>query len=206
MIGFGVQSALLLPLLLLLRFLVLAPVGLVLPPFHRWLESHASSFAMNPAYRRQVSSDVARKMRVWEIVTLIMWALAITLAISTGLLWKAAATWVAVLVAISTLNTLRVLGAHEYETDGAPRSRLEQLRDSIDTPGGPWTAIWAPVGLRYHALHHYFPGVPYHNLGAAYRRLVEGLPLDAGYRESTSPSLRASLTELYANAKRSRSA
>jgi len=30
---------------------------------------------------------------------------------------------------------------------------------------------WAPVGLRYHALHHYFPGIPYHNLGFAYQRL-----------------------------------
>jgi len=206
MIGFGIQSALLLPLLLLLRFLVLAPIGLAAPPFHRWLETRASSFAMNPAYRREVSSDMARKMRVWEVVTLGMWGVAIALAVDAGLLWRAGATWIAVLLAISTLNTLRVLGAHEYETDGQPRNRFEQLRDSIDTPGGPWTEIWAPVGLRYHALHHYFPGVPYHNLGIAYRRLVAGLPRDAGYHESMSPSLRSSLAHLYSHARRSRSA
>src|SRR5262249_10581225 len=56
---FGLQSALLLPLLLLVRFLVLAPVGLLWPRFHAWLEVHASSFAMNPAYRRQVSPKMA---------------------------------------------------------------------------------------------------------------------------------------------------
>ncbi len=26
-------------------------------------------------------------------------------------------------------------------------------------------ALWAPVGLRYHATHHLFMSMPYHNLG-----------------------------------------
>jgi fatty acid desaturase len=112
--------------------------------------------------------------------------------------------WVGVLIAASLLNTARVLGAHEYETDGTPRTRQEQLQDSIDTPGGWWTELWAPVGLRYHALHHYFPGIPYHSLGTAYRRLITTLPADSLYLESTSPSLRRSLTELYAKSGRPR--
>jgi fatty acid desaturase len=97
---------------------------------------------------------------------------------------------------------MRVLGAHDYDTDGAPRDREAQLADSIDTPGGPWTELWAPVGLRYHALHHYFPGIPYHNLGAAYRRIIEFLADEAraAYCESTSPSLRHSLATLYQKA------
>jgi len=106
-----------------------------------------------------------------------------------------------VLTFVSFFNTLRVLGAHEYETDGTPRDRHEQLSDSIDTPGGPWTELWAPVGLRYHALHHFFPGIPYHNLRIAYRRIIEAVPEDSLYRESTSPSLRHSLSELYRRAK-----
>ena len=95
-----------------------------------------------------------------------------------------------------------MLGAHEYETDGNARTRQGQLIDSIDTPGGPWTEAWAPVGLRYHALHHYFPGIPYHNLGVAYRRLIGSLPDDSLYRKSTSPSLQRSLQTLYLKAKR----
>lgn len=194
---FGVQSTLLLPVLLLIRFLVLAPIGLAWPAFHRWLEVHASSFSMNTAYRREVSEDIVRKMRRWEAAMLLAWVPALIL-VALGLApVRSLVVWLTVLVFISFLNTVRVLGAHEYETDGTPRTRQGQLHDSIDTPGGPWTELWAPVGLRYHALHHYFPGIPYHNLGAAYRRIIETVPGDAVYLESTSPSLRRSLHGLF---------
>jgi fatty acid desaturase len=201
MVGFGIQSSLLLPLLLVVRFLVLSPFALVWPRLHRWLEVHASSFAMNPEYRREVPAGMARKMRRWEIGILIFWGGAFLLAGRGVLPLRTFGVWFAVLVFVSILNTLRVLGAHEYETDGNARTRQGQLIDSIDTPGGPWTEAWAPVGLRYHALHHYFPGIPYHNLGTAYRRLVETLPHDSVYRTSTSPSLRRSLNALYRKAK-----
>ena len=206
MIAFGLQSALLLPVLLVVRFLVLAPIGLLWPRFHRSLETHASSFSMNPQYRRDVSPETAIGMRRWEAVTFVVWASGAALFAAGMIPARFPLVWMAVLVAISLLNTLRVLGAHEYVSDGRPRSREEQLKDSIDTPGGPWTELWAPVGLRYHALHHYFPGIPYHNLGSAYKRLIANLPSTSPYRGSTSPSLRASLSKLYARAKRGRSA
>jgi hypothetical protein len=60
---------------------------------------------------------------------------------------------------------------------------------------------WAPVGLRYHALHDYFPGIPYHNLGLAYQRLITSLPEAAGYQEITSPGLPWLLRRLYATGK-----
>jgi fatty acid desaturase len=94
------------------------------------------------------------------------------------------------------------LGAHHYASTGAPLDRGGQLLDSIDTPGALWTALWAPVGLRYHALHHYFPGIPYHNLGTAYRRLISNLPGESAYQELTSPSLPASLGRLYRTGKK----
>lgn len=200
-VSFSVQSSVLIPLLLLVRFLVLAPIGLVWPRFHRWLETYASSFSMNPRYRRSVSGPMAKTMRVWEVVVIACWACASTVLYQQGLLGKTMTVWAVVLGLVSFVNTMRVLGAHEYETDGSPRDRFEQLRDSIDTPGGPWTELWAPVGLRYHALHHYFPGIPYHNLGKAYRRILAALPPDSPYLESTSPSLRRSLTNLFAKAK-----
>ena len=199
---FGVQSTLLLPVLMGVRFLVLAPAGLVWPPLHAWLEARASSFAMNPEYRRTVSPDMVAKMRRWEVIILIVWGAAIAMMLTGVLPLRAIVLWLGTMVIISFLNTVRVLGAHEYDSRGAALSRDGQLRDSIDTPGGPWTELWAPVGLRYHALHHYFPGIPYHNLGAAYRRITQATELDHGYLESTSPSLRSSLRELYRKAAR----
>jgi fatty acid desaturase len=200
--AFSVQSSVLIPLMLLVRFLILAPVGLAWPRFHRWLESHASSFSMNSAYRRNVSPGVALKMRRWEAAAIVVWGSVIALVLRGVLPSRTLLIWYAVLAVVSFLNTARVLGAHEYESDGSPRDRQGQLRDSIDTPGGPWTEVWAPVGLRYHALHHYFPGIPYHNLGTAYRRLTEALPHNSPYRDSTSPSLWRSLKVLYGKARR----
>ena len=145
---------------------------------------------------------MAGKMRRWELAMLAFWAAAAVMMYAGVLPPRAFFVWLGVLTFVSLLNTIRVLGAHEYDSRGAILSRHGQLSDSIDTPGGPWTELWAPVGLRYHALHHYFPGIPYHNLGKAYRRIVAALPRDAAYLESTSPSIRKSLLALYGKATR----
>lgn len=199
---FAVQSSVMIPIVLVLRFVVLAPVGLAWPKFHRWLEAHASSFSMNPAYTRHMSAEARRQMQRWEALMCVVWLAAATAVYAGWISWRAVITYALVLVMVCFLNTLRVLGAHEYDSNGQVLDREGQLLDSIDTPGGPWTELWAPVGLRYHALHHYFPGIPYHNLGRAYRRIVEAIPADAYYCKSTSPSLRHSLRSLYAKAGR----
>jgi len=138
-----------------------------------------------------------RRAVATEVAILLAWGLAFALAASGVLPLRTFAIWYGVLATIGFVNTLRTLGAHRYESDGRPMTRLEQLADSIDTPGAFWTELWAPVGLRYHALHHYFPGLPYHNLGKAYRRLMAALAQEAAYRDSTSPSLPASLSALW---------
>jgi fatty acid desaturase len=103
---------------------------------------------------------------------------------------------------MSFFNTLRTLSSHAYESSGESMDRAGQLADSIDTPGALWTELWAPVGLRYHALHHYFPGLPYHNLGKAHRRLVNALPKNALYHQVSSPGLLHSLRKLYGRGRR----
>ena len=197
-IVFAAHSVLI-PFALLTRFLVFAPAGWLSPRLHRWLVMHASSLSMNTLYRREYSASLSRSIRRWEIVTLLIWLTAAAAAGRYGLGWKVLAVWCGVCACAALCNALRALGAHRYESTGMALDRAAQLADSIDTPGAAWTELWAPVGLRYHALHHYFPGIPYHNLGTAYRRLVSSLPSEAAYQGPASPSLPWSLRRLYQN-------
>ena len=72
-------------------------------------------------------------------------------------------------------NQLRTLAAHGYDNDGDPVDSDGQLLDSVNLRGWPLlTALVAPVGLRFHALHHHLPGLPYHSLGHVHRRLLGG--------------------------------
>jgi fatty acid desaturase len=192
---FSVQSFLL-PALLLVRFLLLSPFSLLSPRLHHWLAVRASALSMNVRYRREVPEASSRKMARWEAATLGAWGGLVALAAFHVLSWRSFAVWYLVLAVVCFINTVRTLGAHRYMSDGTPRDRDAQLIDSIDTPGAFWTELWAPVGLRYHALHHYFPGIPYHNLKAAYLRLIQMLP-DSRHRQATSPSLPRSLRTLY---------
>ncbi|MEO7649219.1 MAG: fatty acid desaturase [Bryobacteraceae bacterium] len=193
MVAVFILQSLLLPALMVLRFLVLAPVGLVAPRLHRWLAEHATALSMNVKYRREVSDATLGRIRRWEIAVLLIWGACFALAAGGLIPWQAFAVWYAASAIGSLINTLRALAAHRYETTGAPRDRAAQLGDSVDIPGGLWSELWAPVGLRYHAVHHFFPGVPYHNLPTAYRRLSLAIP---AYRHITKRSLASSLRDL----------
>ena len=193
---FALESFLL-PLAFALRFLALAPAGLLFPRFHRWLAVRASSLCMNLAYRREVSEADERRMKLRETALLVIWTTVLALVAMGIVPWRVLPLWFAVTSLASFINTLRTLGAHHYESDGEPLDRDRQLFDSIDTPGAWWTEIWAPVGLRYHALHHYFPGIPYHNLGRAYRRLAQNPATGPVYRQASSRNLWVSLGSLY---------
>ena len=89
------------------------------------------------------------------------------------------------------------LAAHRYDNDGQQLDLLGQLRDSITLGGWPiLTALAAPLGLRYHALHHWLPSVPYHSLGVLHRRLLEELPLASPYRRTQRAGILSTVRDL----------
>ena len=92
---------------------------------------------------------------------------------------------------IVAINALRTLGAHRWTHDGSREMTfVEQMLDSVNYPHNPLIGgLWAPIGLRFHALHHIFPTMPYHALATAHKRLMRELPADSPYRRTEARSL-----------------
>ena len=200
---FALESFLI-PAVLALRFVLLSPIGFFSQRFQRWLVVHASSLTMNVKYRREFTLELNQRVRRGGFLIFCVWTAYLASAFAGVVSFKILIVWFAVCSLLSFINTLRTLGAHAYESDGQPMDRLAQLQDSIDTPGAFWTELWAPVGLRYHALHHYYPGIPYHSLPAAYNRIVSTLAVADEYRQMTSPGLPVSLAKLLKSGARKR--
>jgi len=178
-----VVVAIMMPVGLLLRFGVLAPLSLVLPPLRRAVVSSYSALAINPSYRRKAPEGDLKRMWTWQETGASLWAIAL-LASPLALGWRPLLVAMAILSVAAVVNQLRTLVAHLWENEGEPMTVTGQYLDSVNVPG-PIAALWAPVGLRFHALHHLLPSMPYHSLPEAHRRITAHLGLDSTYARST---------------------
>jgi hypothetical protein len=194
-LGYLIQSFVLFPAALL-RFLVGAPISWLVPPLRRFLCRSASSYVINVGYERTMTPADRQRMFRWECVILLAWGMPVFLTVTGDISWCWMVCWYVMYTIVLLVNRVRMLTAHRFASEGAATDHLGQFHDSIDTPDGWWAELWAPIGMRYHALHHLFPTLPYHNLGTAYRRLASSLPRDSFYHESTGPGLVGSLAEL----------
>ena len=179
----------LLPIGLLLRSAVLVPLGAVFPPLRRLVWARASSLSINPDFRRRpVEGDFARMVR-WQEGAAAVWAWTL-LGSTLWLGWRPLLIVLAVVSATAVFNQVRTLVAHLWQNDGEPMTVTAQYLDSVNVPPpGVWSEFWAPVGLRYHALHHLLPSMPYHSLGEAHRRLTKHLGAGSTYAQANYPGL-----------------
>lgn len=183
--------------------LLLSPLTFVHPRVRRFVLERMSSYVINFRHRLTIPATAAR--RAWAALEM---ACCLRLAVMLGVVLLGVFPWTRLvqlylLAAFSMLlNYNRNLVAHRYENTGGQMSHAEQLADSITITGHPLvTELFFPLGLRYHALHHLFPGIPYHNLGIAHRRLMSRLPADAPYRETVFPNYWSAAKTLWTNAR-----
>lgn len=179
-----VLAVALVPPLLAIRWGVLGPISWLVPPLRRLLVESASTLVINPAYKRPMpQGSEARRFAVQEAGAAAFFWMAAALVWKGALPPHALAVWWIVSAGILVVNQVRTLAAHGYANeDGAPVSDLGQLLDSINLRGRLLTPLAAPLGMRFHALHHFLPTVPYHALGSLHRELVASLPPKAPYR------------------------
>ena len=193
-----------LPLLLAGRFIALTPLSYLHRSMRRLVWERGSSLAIDLSYRRpEPSSRDDPSWRLQELFTS-LYGITAVLLVATGVLsLEVLLLWYLVTVLIFLLNSLRTLVAHRYLNPGdRVMSVSEQYLDSVNVPGNLLlTALWAPVGLRYHATHHLFPSIPYHALGEAHRRLTEELSDNSLYLRTAEASLWDALRSLWNDAR-----
>lgn len=189
-------SALLLPLGLLVRSAILVPLGVVFPPLRKLVWEHASSLSINPDFRRRMPEGSFAKMVFWQELGASCWAI-VLLGWSATHSWQPLMISIAVISLTALLNQVRTLVAHLWENDGEAMTVTGQYLDSVNVPPPAFLApIWAPVGLRYHALHHLLPSMPYHSLDEAHRRITAHLGASSTYPKANYSGLRPLIARL----------
>jgi fatty acid desaturase len=180
-------AAALAPIGMLIRFGILAPLSLLSPKLRAIVVGRYSGLQINPRFVRPKPEGEFARDWAWQEAAASVWAIALLVMVGVGAIpFRDFLIFLGVSSGVMFLNQIRTLVAHLWENEGEPMSVTAQFLDSVNVPPpGTLPALWAPVGLRYHALHHLLPGVPYHNLGEAHRRLCRELDEASVYHHST---------------------
>jgi len=175
------------PLLVFLRFL-LAPLTFLHPALRETVLERASSLTLNTRYRRKLTPFDRRAILGVEALCFLRAAsIPLTIYLGVSPLSRFPLLYVLAL-ATFFMNQMRQLADHHFDGDGTPASVEAHILDSCNfTKKDPLTLLFFPFAIRYHALHHLFPSLPYHNLEAAHGHLARTLPPDNPYLRLDEP-------------------
>lgn len=202
--GYLVQFLLqifILPLYVFCRFLVAAPISLLHPKLRRWTLERYSSLVINFRHRREIGPGGFGWFAffVEMLCMLRAWALVSVVGLGIAPWTRFPAIYLLACCALG-LNHLRTMAAHRYCSDGDTMSHDDQFLDSTNVTGNWLTGLICPLGLRFHALHHLLPSIPYYHLAEAHRRLSQQLPADSPYHQTTYRSYSSILRETFGKA------
>ena len=198
-----IAESLILPLGLLVRFLVLAPVSLLNSQLREWVMRRTSALAIRFDLDRKIPPK-GIELNHWKVQETLasMYTMGLAMLFITGVLgWQQFVHVYAVIVTIFVVNAVRTLLAHRYlNKNGKELTFRSQLSDSVNIGGNPIIAeLVAPVGVRYHALHHVFASMPYHNLYRAHSIIMKHTKPDSVYHQATEPSLWSAIVTHWRN-------
>jgi fatty acid desaturase len=175
------------PLLVFVRFL-LSPLTFISPRVRDFTLHRMSAFTFNWKYHRPVGKINRTRFALLELACSLR-AIGIPGAVLLGVTDSSRILQLYLLgAAVVTLNQLRQLADHHFEGDGENLSMSDHILDSCNYVGkDPLTWLLFPFAIQYHALHHMFPSLPYHNLALTHNFLISELPANSPYRELTQP-------------------
>jgi fatty acid desaturase len=178
------------PIALMVRFAVFAPLSLI-PAVRKQVVERYSGLAINPAFRRRAPEGAFRRHWLFLEVVASLWAISFATMVVIGTIpARNFLIFLAIASGVAVINQVRTLVAHLWENEGEAMTVTAQYLDTVNVPPPALLpALWAPVGLRYHALHHLLPGVPYHALAEAHRRLSAALDEHSPYHKASYPGL-----------------
>ena len=197
-VGF-LLGGLLVPVGLVLRFLIITPLSFIYPRLRARTLRQWSTLGINQRYQRKVLFGRPRRVALSQELGCFAWGMALIMLLASGLLPLYPVGYALAALGIAAVaNQVRNLAAHRYGSANTPTDLRGQLLDSVTAAGLPWiTELWAPVGLRLHALHHLLPWLPYHALPAAHRRLTASVASGDLYRQTFTPGLAAAAQTLW---------
>jgi fatty acid desaturase len=200
-----VVTAMLAPVALLVRYGVLTPLSLLSPWLRGEIVARFSGLQINPKFRRRAPEGELKRQWAWQEAGASLWSLALIGGVISGFIpLRAFLIFLGVAACVMLLNQVRTLVAHLWENEGAPMTVTAQYLDTVNVPPPSMLpALWAPVGLRYHALHHLLPSLPYHALGEAHRRIAAALGVESTYHKASYAGLPGLVTRLAASTMRS---
>lgn len=183
---FYVVHLLIYPAFVLLRFM-LAPLTFLTPGLREFTLRRLSSFTLNWKYERHVG-------RIgWSFFWVEMLCCARAWCIPYGVIsgiadWTRIPQMYFLAIAILFCNQMRFLADHHFESHGEQMSLHDHVIDSCNySKNDFFTWLFFPFTIRFHALHHLFPTIPYHNLPAAHQHLTDNLPADSVYHDLDRP-------------------